>query len=253
VSKRVMWIRGSANAIIALMKHIVVIPTYNERDTIGEMIGRIRALHDDVVIMVVDDNSPDGTADVVREHAKKDSLVRLVVRERKTGLGDAYKDVLSRLQEEEGIEKILTMDADGSHDPVYVKELLDALDHHDFSVGSRYVPGGNTAGWGWFRNLISRGGNTYVRMLIGSPVHDLTSGFVGFRADVLRKLEVNDIPSSGYSYQMEFKDRLVRNGHTFKEIPIVFVDREVGNSKMSGKIVLEGILTPWRILFSKLK
>jgi dolichol-phosphate mannosyltransferase len=235
------------------MNNIVVIPTYNERDTIGEMIERIRSLHADLGIWVVDDNSPDGTAELVSAYAQKDPLIRLIVRGKKTGLGDAYKDVLGRLQEESGVQKILTMDADGSHDPVYIKGLLDALDQHDFSVGSRYVRGGKIAGWGWLRNSLSRGGNTYVRTLIGSPINDLTSGFVAFRADALKRLVMSDIPSSGYSYQMEFKERLMRRGCTFKEVPIIFVDRKVGSSKMSGKIVLEGILTPWRILLSKMK
>jgi dolichol-phosphate mannosyltransferase len=233
------------------MRDIVVIPTYNERDTIGGMIELVHALYPSLEIWVVDDNSPDGTGGVVREYSKKISTLRLVLRQQKNGLGSAYKDVLGRIQKEVDVHAVVTMDADGSHDPLYIKDLLSALDHSDVAIGSRYVRGGKIVGWGWVRNLISRGGNTYVRLLTRSPIHDLTSGFVAIRFDVLRAITMTDIPSSGYSYQMEFKHKLLRNGFSFTEVPITFVDRRVGQSKMSGKIILEGMLTPWRMLFGR--
>jgi dolichol-phosphate mannosyltransferase len=232
------------------MKDIVIIPTYNERDTIVGMIELVSGSYPGLEIWIVDDNSPDGTADLVRAVAGRNTRIKLIVRPQKSGLGDAYKDVLQRIQKLDDVGKIVTMDADNSHDPLYLREMLGALDEYDFVVGSRYVKGGKIVGWGWLRNLISRGGNTYVRMLTRLPIHDLTAGFVAFRAEALKKINFADISSSGYSYQMEFKNQLLRRGCSYKEIPITFVDRRVGQSKMSGKIVLEGILAPWKIISS---
>jgi dolichol-phosphate mannosyltransferase len=235
------------------MKDIVIIPTYNERETILDIISRVRSLYAHIEIWIVDDNSPDGTAGVVKDVMSHDSLLKILVREKKNGLGDAYKDILSRLQMREDVGRVLTMDADGSHNPEYIQKLFDALEAYDIAIGSRYVKGGSIRGWGWFRNFISRGGNTYVRALTASPIHDLTSGFVAFTGDVLKKIILKDISSSGYSYQMEFKNKLLQTGSSYVEVPIIFEDRRVGKSKMSGKIVVEGILTPWRMLFGKRK
>jgi dolichol-phosphate mannosyltransferase len=235
------------------MKDVVIIPTYNEHDTIGEIVGRIRSLYPLVEIWIVDDNSPDGTSSVVKGMMLDDPLLNVLVREKKNGLGDAYKDILSRLQFRNDIGRIVTMDADGSHNPIYIQELLSSLAGADVSIGSRYIKGGSIMGWGWLRNLISRGGNTYVRTIISSPVHDLTSGFVAFTTKALDKIHLTDISSSGYSYQMEFKNKLLQAGCSFVEIPIIFEDRRVGKSKMSGKIIAEGIVTPWRILCGKKK
>ncbi len=234
------------------MKDVIIIPTYNEAQTIIRMIALVVAARPEAEIWVVDDSSPDGTANIVLGVARFNSNVKLISRSAKTGLGDAYKDVLLRVQKMDDIGRVVTMDADGSHDPKYINDMLQGLSSVDFCVGSRYVKGGRTEGWGMVRNLLSVWGNIYVRSVTGSPIHDLTAGFVSFKSLALKQINLDSISSAGYSYQIEFKESLRSKGLSFKEIPIVFVDRRVGQSKMSGKIVTEGILAPWKILFKKL-
>lgn len=196
---------------------------------------------------MVDDNSPDGTANIVSEISESNSKIKLISRKSKTGLGDAYKETLAKVQKISDIRFVVTMDADNSHNPLDIKKLVGALEKNDLSIGSRYVKGGGVKGWGFLRNLISRGGNLYARIIMGSPIRDATAGFVAFRKTMLDKFDVLSISSSGYSYQIEFKNKILEVGGRFCEIPIIFTDREDGQSKMSGRIVTEGILAPWKI------
>lgn len=230
------------------MKDLVLIPTYNERGNIESIISRVRAAQPQAEIRVIDDNSPDGTADIVRSIAATDRMVRLYSRAKKEGLGEAYKDILSKIQNESGIRYVITMDADGSHDPVALESLINTLEMgYDMVIGSRYITGGKVTGWSKIRLLLSWCGNMYTRIIIGSPIHDSTAGFVAFRAKVIETLDLSTISGHGYAYQIEFKNALVKRGIKWKEVPITFIERKIGNSKISGRIVLEGIRMPWRI------
>ncbi len=230
------------------MKDIIIIPTYNEKENIAYIVGRIAELYPDKEIWVVDDNSPDGTADIVRVLMEINPKIKLIVRKQKSGLGDAYKHVLKEAKTRDDIRHIVTMDADGSHDPVSVKDLLDALDEKDFSIGSRYVKGGKVSGWDKRRLALSYIGNLYSRFITGSPVKDGTAGFVAFKAKHLQDMDLDAISSAGYSYQIEFKGNMIKSGKTFREVPITFTERQLGKSKMSRQIITEGLKMPWSIL-----
>lgn len=230
------------------MKDIIVIPTYNEKENIKNIIGRVTELYPDKEIFVVDDNSPDGTRAIVLEMASTNSHIKLFTRSEKTGLGDAYKFIHEKIQKMSDVRYVVTMDADGSHDPASIKSLFEVLEKYDFAVGSRYVRGGKVTGWDRKRLALSYFGNIYSNLITGSPVKDGTAGFVAFRADALRSIDLKEISSAGYSYQIEFKGAMLKAGKTFKEVPITFSERQVGKSKMSGHIIFEGILMPWKIL-----
>ncbi len=226
------------------MKSLVVIPTYNERDNIGELTREIHRLLPDVDILVVDDNSPDGTQDVVRECQATDSRLHLLPRKGKEGLGKAYLAGF-RWGLERGYEAIVEMDADFSHRPVDLKKVLAALPDHDFVVGSRWVPGGQTVNWGLGRKLISRGGSFYTRQILRYPLRDWTGGFNAWKASTLRKIGLESVRSEGYSFQIELKYRALRIGLRGIEVPIIFEDRRVGQSKMSSRIVIEALHRVW--------
>ncbi len=228
-------------------RDIIIIPTYNEKDNITKILRTTSRLYPDMEIWVVDDNSPDGTADIVSNISKSNPSIKLISRKSKTGLGDAYKETLAKIQKISDARFIVTMDADNSHNPVDIKNLIRALEKNDLSIGSRYVKGGGVKGWGFLRNLISRGGNLYARIIMGSPIRDATAGFVAFKKTMLDKFDVLSISSSGYSYQIEFKNKILEAGGRFCEVPIIFTDRKDGKSKMSGRIVVEGIFAPWKI------
>jgi dolichol-phosphate mannosyltransferase len=224
----------------------VVIPTYNERDNIDSLLPfilelpRFRAL-------VVDDNSPDGTANVVAMIAKTEPRVGLLSRSGKLGLGTAYIAGFQRALAE-GADYICEMDADFSHDPSYLPILLAAAEtRYDLVLGSRYVRGGGTTDWGILRKFISLGGNLYARMILGLPVMDATGGFRCYRRRVLEAIDLDAIHSNGYSFQIELVYRTMRAGFHIGEVPIIFPDRRVGHSKMSRRIVLEALLTVWRL------
>ena len=228
-------------------RDIIVIPTYNEKDNITKILQTTSRLYPDMEIWVVDDNSPDGTANIVSKISEGNLNVKLISRKSKTGLGDAYKETLAKIQKMSDVRFVVTMDADGSHNPSDIKKLIEALEKNDLSIGSRYVKGGGVKGWGFLRNLISRGGNLYARIIMGSPIRDATAGFVAFRKTILERFDVLSISSSGYSYQIEFKSKILEVGGHFCEVSIIFTDREDGQSKMSGRIVIEGIFAPWKI------
>lgn len=228
------------------MRKLVIVPTYNEIDNIKMLLPELIALQDDFDILVVDDSSPDKTADFVADFSKSEKRVNLLLRKEKNGLGKAYIAGF-RWGIEHGYEAVVEMDADFSHRPVDLVKILKQLDTSDVVVGSRYVPGGETVNWGFIRKLISRGGSLYSRLILGFPVRDWTGGFNGWRTPVLHAIGLDHIQSNGYSFQIELKYKAQRLGFVVTEIPIIFEDRRVGQSKMSLKIVLEAFYKVWMI------
>ena len=228
------------------MKKLVIIPTYNEKENIAAMIPQLLELDDELEVLVVDDNSPDGTAEVVRSSQKEEPRVHLEVREKKNGLGRAYihgfKWALAR-----DFELIGQMDADFSHRLQDLKNILQNTDKGDVLVGSRWVPGGGTLNWSWFRKLISLGGSFYSRCILNYPLRDWTGGFNMWKRQVLEKIELDKVTSEGYSFQIEMKYRAQKLGFKLAEVPIVFEERRVGQSKMSSKIVFEALYRVWSI------
>ncbi|TAK24273.1 MAG: polyprenol monophosphomannose synthase [Chloroflexota bacterium] len=228
------------------MTSLVVVPTYNERENLETLVAAILAagpFH----ILVVDDGSPDGTGEIA-ERLKRDLTGRLDVIHRagKLGLGTAYiagfKYALTR-----DYSHVFEMDADFSHDPAVLPRLQAATDDADLALGSRYVPGGATPDWSLSRRVISRGGSIYARVILGLPIHDITGGFKCFRRESLAALDLDAIRSEGYSFQIELSYRIHQLGGRIREIPIVFMDRRVGQSKMSGRIVREAVIAVWRL------
>jgi len=222
----------------------VVLPTYNEATSIERLVAAARAkLPASAQILIVDDNSPDGTGEIAARLAEESGAIHFLHRPLKEGLGPAYiagfREALAG-----GAGLIVEMDADFSHDPAYLPRLLDAADRADLAIGSRYVPGGGVSDWGGVRRAISRGGSTYARFVLGVGVHDLTGGFKCFRREVLETIDLGAIRARGYAFQVEMTYRAIELGFDVVEVPIVFRDREAGNSKMSRSIVLEAI---WRV------
>lgn len=228
------------------MQKLVIVPTYNEIENMKVLLPRLLSLPEKFDVLVVDDSSPDKTADFVREFAKGQSRIHLLVREVKNGLGQAYIAGFKW-----GIANryniLIEMDADFSHRPEDLVTLLQEIETQDVVIGSRYVPGGATVNWGFFRKLISRGGSLYSRMILGYPVKDWTGGFNAWKVQVLEKIGLDGIRSNGYSFQIELKYKAQKNGFKVKEVPIIFEDRQVGQSKMSMKIVLEAFYKVWMI------
>lgn len=226
------------------MKPLVIIPTYNERENIGNILPEVLAQGRGLEILVVDDNSPDGTAAVVKEFQAKNPRVHLLSRAGKQGLGKAY---LAGFQWglDQGYDALIEMDADFSHRPVDLGPLIDSLNTHDFAVGSRYVQGGGTVNWGLMRKIISRGGGIYSRLILGYPLNDWTGGFNGWRKKTLEGIGLNTVTSNGYSFQIELKYKALKKNFKGIEVPILFEDRRVGQSKMSLKIVIEAFYRVW--------
>ena len=221
---------------------VVCLPTYNERENIEPM---LRALADkDVRVLVIDDGSPDGTGELAEQLAAELGNVEVLHRERKEGLGPAYLAGFERALAGDA-ELVLEMDCDFSHDPNDVPRLIQAVvDGADVALGSRYVPGGGTRNWGLLRRLISAGGSLYARILLGVKIRDLTGGFKCYRRKVLETIDLDAVDSKGYAFQIETIYRTLRKGFTVVEVPITFVDREVGGSKMSKAIVVEAV---WKV------
>ena len=228
---------------------LVCLPTYNEAENVGPMVEAILAATPDVDVLVIDDNSPDGTGRLADEIATRQPRVQVLHRAGKEGLGKAYLAgfawALGR-----GYALVLEMDADFSHDPRYLPAMLAKAREADLVLGSRNVPGGGTVNWGLGRKAISRGGSLYARLILGLPVRDLTGGFKCFRREVLEAIDLPSVQCSGYAFQIELTYRASRKGFRVAEIPIVFVDRRVGQSKMSRRIVLEAIRKVWSIRLS---
>jgi apolipoprotein N-acyltransferase len=221
----------------------VILPTYNERDTIEEVIDRVLAVSDRIEVKVVDDSSPDGTGEIVRKMADRDPRIVLIERPEKGGLASAYLDGFA-LAIAEGASLIVEMDSDLSHRPEELARLLEGARHHHLTIGSRYVGGGAVRGWSWFRRVLSRGGNVYVRVLLGLPVADATSGFRVYRWEALRELITHRLRSEGYGFQIELAYRAWRRGMSVAEAPITFDERRHGHSKISRAIVLEAL---WQV------
>lgn len=218
---------------------IIVMPTYNERQNLEIIVGRIRGCVPDADLLVVDDNSPDGTGDLADKLAETDQHVQVMHRTEKAGLGRAYVAGFSWALER-GYDAIVEMDADGSHRPEDLPKLLAALDGTaDAVIGSRYVPGGTVVNWPKSREFLSRGANIYNRLMLGISVRDATGGFRVYRAATLRKLDLNNIESAGYCFQIDMTLRVLQAGLELTEVPITFVERERGSSKMSNAVIRE--------------
>lgn len=227
--------------------NLVIVPTFNERESIEEVTQRLfAATSGSVELLVVDDGSPDGTAAFVKVLAADSAGVYLIERSGKQGLGTAYVAGF-RWAIEHGYEAVVEMDADLSHDPADVPRLLHRLQDAHLVVGSRYVPGGRVENWGRIRRILSLGGNLYARLWLGFPVRDSTSGFRAYKTEALRNQDLGSLRSEGYSFQIEMTRRIYRAGGPIVEVPITFVERARGRSKMSRRIVAEAMLgvTAW--------
>ncbi len=230
-----------------MAKSLIVVPTYNERDNVPGIADRFLSALPGAELLFVDDNSPDGTGDLLDELAARETRVHVMHRAGKLGLGTAYVEGftwgLSR-----GYEFLFEMDADGSHDPKYLAQMLSlAEDGADAVIGSRYVPGGGTVNWGIGRKILSRGGGFYARTILGVDIRDVTAGFICWRRRALEAIDLATIKSNGYSFQIEMKYRAIQRGMKLVETPIMFVDRRVGQSKMSRAIFAEALLKVWAL------
>jgi dolichol-phosphate mannosyltransferase len=226
-----------------LGKVLVIIPTYNEADNIRPIVTRLRAAVPDAHVLVADDDSPDGTGKIADELAAADDLVHVLHRAGKEGLGAAYLAGFAWGLERE-YSVLVEMDADGSHQPEELPRLLTALGSADLALGSRWVPGGRVVNWPRSREVLSRGGSLYSRLLLDVPLRDVTGGYRAFRAETLQGLGMREVASQGYCFQIDLARRAVRAGYHVVEVPITFVERERGDSKMSRDIVLEAL---WRV------
>ena len=221
------------------MKTLIIIPTYNELDNLRPLLKEIFSYAPDTDILIVDDNSPDGTGDLADEIHAQNARVNVLHRTGKQGLGTAYIAGF-KYAIEHGYDAAFEMDADFSHDPRYLPDFLKAIEHADLVIGSRYIPGGDTPNWSLLRRFISGGGNIFARFMLGIPVHDCTAGYRCYRREVLENIDLDTIQSQGYAFQIELAYRVMKHGFKIVETPIVFMDRRVGKSKMSRKIVIEG-------------
>jgi dolichol-phosphate mannosyltransferase len=225
---------------------LIAIPTYNELENIGSLLAILRQLYPAAHILVVDDNSPDGTGDAVAALAAADPGIHLMRRQAKRGIGSAYRAAFAWAVQE-GYGLVVAMDADGSHDPAQVSQLVDVSSVADVVVGSRYIPGGRIENWPLSRRALSWGGNALARLFVGSQVHDWTSGFKCYRREVLESLRFDRISSEGYAFQIEILFHCHRGGFKLREVPIRFVDRRLGRTKMSRGEVYRAVFTLFRI------
>lgn len=229
---------------------LVMVPTYNERDNIGRLIEEIRDHLSDADVLVIDDGSPDGTAKHVRRKFDTGDRVHLIERDGKMGLGSAYRRGM-RWGLERGYDYFFTMDADFSHPPERLPAIREALDEVDCVVGSRYVEGGGIENWGWFRKALSGSANATARTLIGLEVNDCTSGFRGYRREILRRVDIDRVESEGYVFLVEMVTRVLWNGGEVREIPFQFVDRRVGQSKINRGEIIRGFFRVLQLMVEK--
>lgn len=229
--------------------NIILIPTYNEKENVRSLIPRVFSFCPNDKVIVVDDDSPDGTAEEIKKMSLSFPNLSLMSRSKKEGLGNAYKDAILYCLENENFDKLATMDADGSHNPKYLPSLFEKSENYDLVIGSRYVKGGGVGNWSLLRRLLSRFGNYYVRIITGMKIRDCTAGFIVIKKKLLRKINLDGLMASGYSYQIEFKFRCLTSepNISFCEIPIMFIERRQGKSKMSWSIIFEAIKIPWRL------
>jgi dolichol-phosphate mannosyltransferase len=224
-------------------KVLVVIPTYNELENLPIIVAGVRAAAPDVHILIADDNSPDGTGEVADGLAAKDNSVQVLHRTKKSGLGAAYLEAF-QWAKTNGFDVVVEMDADGSHSPADLVKILAALTESDVVLGSRWVKGGRVVNWPKSREFLSRGGNLYTRLWLGIPLKDATGGFRAYRMTAIAKIDVSKVESQGYCFQVDMAWRAVRSGLRVIEVPITFVEREIGESKMNQAIVKEAL---WRV------
>ncbi len=229
------------------MEALVVVPTYNEKENIEELIREVLAVKDTIHILVVDDNSPDGTGDIVERIASGNDRVNILRRGKKMGLGSAYIAGFKWALENTDARYVFEMDADFSHDPNAIPDFLAAIEENDLVIGSRYLNGITVVNWPLSRLILSYSANIYTRLITGLPLKDATGGYKCFRREVLEALPLDRIKSDGYSFQIEVNFLCWKKGFRIKEIPILFVDRRVGISKMNKKIVWEAAFMVWRL------
>jgi dolichol-phosphate mannosyltransferase len=222
---------------------LVIIPTYNERDSLPLIVRRVRAATPDAHILIVDDNSPDGTGDLADSLATDDDHLQVLHRTAKNGLGAAYLAGF-RWGMSRGFDVLVEMDADGSHRPEHLPAMLEALQDADAVIGSRWVPGGGVVNWPRHRQWLSQGGNRYTQFMLGLGVHDATAGYRAYRRNALERMDLATVSSQGYCFQVDLTRRAAAAGLRIVEVPITFVEREQGDSKMSGAIVAEAL---WRV------
>jgi dolichol-phosphate mannosyltransferase len=228
------------------MKTLVIIPTYNEHENIGRIVPLVLEKDPSIHVLIVDDNSPDGTGRIADEMANQDDRISVIHRQSKSGLGTAYIRGF-KFALENGYDLVFEMDCDFSHDPKYIVEFLRAVKDADLVLGSRYISGVNVSNLPMSRLLLSYYANVYSRLVTGLPVKDATGGFKCFRREVLQAIDLDRVKSNGYSFQIEMSFRAWKKGFKIKEIPIVFEDRKVGQSKMSKRIVREAVWMVWRL------
>jgi len=232
---------------------MLIVPTYNERENIEKLVSRVRKVVPHEPIFFADDNSPDGTAGEIRRLQQYDPRIHLMVRPGKGGYGSACRQTMQKVLRENLDGHLIQFDADLSHPPELLPRMIELLQKWPVVIGSRYVQGGGSQNWDLRRKTLSFGANLYARLLTGVPVHDMTAGFVGYRADALRQIDLDQIHSEGYAFLMEMKFNLHRKGARFAEFPIVFVERESGQSKFSRKIMLEGVRFPLKAFERRLR
>lgn len=238
---------GALRAAVSAKEAAIVIPTFNERDNISVMVQMLLRLYPDIHILVVDDRSPDGTAEAVRQLQPQFGNLMLMERMQNPGFAASYRDGFRQMLSEDWCEALIMMDADFSHDPAEIGGMLDKLRGHDVVIGSRYIPGGGINRWSLRRRLLSRGANCYVRTALRIGIHDVTSGFTCMRRQALEKIPFEKTASEGYAFQVELKYLFRRAGCRIAEHPIVFDDRREGQSKMSAGKIWESVWMPWSI------
>ncbi len=232
------------------LKTLIIIPTYNEHENLPLLLQTIASYAPETDILIVDDNSPDGTGDLAERLSEQNKHIRVLHRAGKLGLGTAY---IAGFQYSiaQGYDAAFEMDADFSHDPRYLPDMLQAIEHADLVIGSRYISGGATPTWSLKRRIISGGGNMFARFVLGIPIHDCTGGFRCYRRHVLESIELDTVLSRGYAFQIELTYRVLHAGFKISEVPIIFIDRRLGVSKMSGDIVIEAVTYVLRERFSR--
>ena len=233
------------------MRGLIVIPTYNERDTIDAILDAILSQNLPIDVLIVDDNSPDHTADRIKARQQQDTRIKLMERPGKMGLGTAYVAGF-KYAIKEGYDYAFEMDADFSHDPKELPVFLEKIKEYDFVLGSRYVNGISVVNWPLTRLMLSYFASKYTRVITGMPIKDPTGGFKCFRIDVLKSINLDNVHSNGYSFQIEMNFKAWKKGFRYIETPIIFVDRRVGQSKMSKQIVREAVWMVWKLRFKSM-
>jgi len=233
------------------MKAVVIIPTYNEKENVERIVPQVLEMDESIDVLIVDDNSPDGTGELVERLSKSYERLKVIHREEKLGLGSAYVTGF-RYALDHGYDYIVEMDADFSHDPHDLTRFLSEIANCDLAIGSRYIDGVSVINWPMSRLLLSYFANLYARIVTGVPVHDLTGGFKCFQRKVLESIDLDAVASDGYGFQIEMNYKAYRKGFKVKEIPIIFVERRSGSSKMSKRIVWEAFFLVWRLRLESL-